>query len=234
MQINPEELVRNLALQVPGAVRVFQKYHIDFCCGGNRVLREACGLAGASYDDVLGELKKEGNRDELNDQKWTEMPIMKLVQHILDHHHKYTRDAIDTIQPLCDKVVRVHGDNHTELKRVGEIFAALRMDLEPHLMKEEQILFPAIEDQQEGTPSSHCFGSIRNPIAVMHIEHDTVGKLLKELRALTSNYAPPQDACTSYRALYRELEALESDIHMHIHLENNVLFPRVLSDGQAS
>lgn len=132
---------------------------------------------------------------------------------------------------LADKVRDGHGSRHPELERVAALVTQIRGDLEPHLAKEEKVLFPAIHDWADGQ-RSFSFGPLSNPVRMMMLEHDRVGELLEELRAVTSGYAPPADGCTSYHALYARLEHLESDTHRHVHLENNVLFPAVTADGQ--
>jgi regulator of cell morphogenesis and NO signaling len=233
MLVTSDVLVRELALGLPGAVRVFQKHHIDFCCGGKIPLAEACAATGANLEAVLRELNAEGERSAAPDVRWESRPISELVQHILDQHHVFTRTSLTTLQPLVEKVRRVHGERHPELVEMAKLFTALRDDLDPHLVKEERILFPAILEESERGPHSGCFGAISNPIGMMLIEHDGVGEILRALRRTTGDFVPPDDACTTYRATYAELEALETDLHLHIHLENNVLFPRVLANHQS-
>lgn len=234
MLVTSDVLVRELALGLPGAVRVFQKHHIDFCCGGKIPLAEACATTGVNLDEVMRDLATEGQRSTTSEVNWEQRPIPELVQYILDKHHTFTRTSLSTLGPLVDKVRRVHGERHPELVQMATLFAALRDDLEPHLLKEERVLFPAILEECAGQPHSGCFGSISNPVAMMLVEHDSVGEILRALRKTTGDYAPPADACTTYRATYAELEALEKDLHLHIHLENNVLFPRVMPDRHSA
>lgn len=161
---------------------------------------------------------------------WAAMTPAALVDHLESTHHAYLRDALRRLGALVDKVAAVHGERHPELGGVRSVFAELRADLEPHLVKEEQILFPMIRELAAATaaPTFHC-GSLANPIRVMLGEHDTAGDLLARLRTLTGGYAVPDDGCASYRALYGGLAELEADTHLHVHKENNVLFPAVLA-----
>jgi regulator of cell morphogenesis and NO signaling len=154
----------------------------------------------------------------------------QLVDHLEATHHRYLHGELPRLAALARKVEGVHGDRHPELRRVASTFTELHADLEPHLMKEERVLFPMIRELAGATtaPSFHC-GSVDNPIRMMLLEHDRAGELLLELRDLTNGYQPPADGCASYQALYRGLEELEADTHLHVHKENNVLFPAVLA-----
>ena len=157
----------------------------------------------------------------------------ELIAHILDTHHVFTKSEMDRLQLLADKVLAAHGGNHPELVHVDELFTRLCADLKPHMFKEEQILFPYIvamaEAAEQNVPGPMArFGTVSNPIRMMMMEHDTAGEILRELRALTSDYRVPADACMSYRTLYQALENFEKDLHQHIHLENNILFPKAL------
>jgi regulator of cell morphogenesis and NO signaling len=157
----------------------------------------------------------------------------ELITHILDTHHVFTKSEMDRLQPLVDKVLAAHGGNHPELVHVAELFTQLCADLKPHMFKEEQILFPYINamadaaDQKRAVPFAP-FGTVNNPIRMMMREHDTAGQILREMRALTSDYTVPADVCLSYQTLYQALENFEKDLHQHIHLENNILFPKAL------
>jgi regulator of cell morphogenesis and NO signaling len=154
----------------------------------------------------------------------------ELVDHIESTHHRYLHEELPRLAALTQKVVGVHGGRHPELREVEATYAELQADLEPHLMKEERVLFPMIRELAESRtlPSFHC-GSISNPISMMLLEHDRAGELLAALRELTDGYQPPADGCASYRALYTGLEELEADTHLHVHKENNILFPAVVA-----
>ena len=235
MTLNTTKTVRELALEMPDATRVFEKLKIDYCCGGGKTLEAACAAAGVKIGDVADLLERA---KALRDQggaadEFLSMPLAELVNYILEKHHTFTKEEMERIGALTVKVCAAHGERHPELSRVGALFGKLCDDLRPHMMKEEQVLFPYIV-RLEGAVLDHCappfapFGTVNNPVRMMMYEHDTAGELLRELRAATSDYAAPADACMSYRTLYGALEAFEQDLHQHIHLENNVLFPRAV------
>jgi regulator of cell morphogenesis and NO signaling len=217
--------IGQLALEVPQAIPILEKWGIDYCCRGHYTIEDACRAAGVAAGDLLSAL--EPPRDEAT-WDWSAKSLVELVQYILETHHAYTRQAIETVTLLSEKVAARHGSNHAEVLNVRGLVVALVNDLEPHMMKEEQILFPYVEALETGEVSSSCFGTVANPIRVMMMEHESVGEILVELRRVTSGYALPEDACLSFRALYERLADLEQDLHRHIHLENDVLFPRAL------
>ncbi len=214
----------DLVVANPAAARLLDTLGLDYCCHGDRSLAAACDAAGldvAVVDAALADLDTEG------DTTWATLDAPALAAHIVDTHHRYLHAELPLLEALAAKVVTVHGERHPELTDVHRQVAELRADLEPHLMKEERVLFPAIEALATG-PAEFPFGSVANPIRVMLMEHDRAGELLVELRAAAGGYAVPDDACASYRALYERLEALELDTHQHIHKENHVLFPAAL------
>lgn len=200
---------------------------LDYCCGGQQRLCDAVRAAGLDLDAVVAAL--ESVDAEPDDEDWTTMGPADLVDHLEATHHAYLREALPRLGALVDKVTGVHGERHPELAEVRTLFGSLRADLEPHLMKEERILFPMVRELVTATtaPNFHC-GSLANPIRVMLAEHDMAGELLARLRAVTDGYTVPGDACASYEALYRGLAELEADTHLHVHKENNLLFPAVL------
>lgn len=199
---------------------VFKKYGIDFCCGGKTPLSKACKDAKVDPKLVLKEL--ELKKEKLVD--FSSMTIPALVKHILEKHHSYLKENIPHIRTILEKVVRVHGDHHPELSDAKKIFDDLDNELGPHMMKEEQVLFPMMTAKDDD-PSFSCNNG-KGPIAQMEYEHTQVGEMLRKLRKTCDGYKPPQGACASYRALYALLEDMENDVFMHIHLENNVLFPK--------
>jgi len=170
--------------------------------------------------------------DEARD--WSSESLETLQQYIIDTHHVFTRQAMETIGVLSERVANRHGAGHPEVLRVRELVVALCNDLEPHMMKEEVVLFPYVAALERGEEAPNCFGTVRNPVRMMMLEHDAVGGLLHDLRDATGGYALPDDACLSFHALYERLVELEQDLHKHIHLENNVHFPRAIEmeDGQ--
>ena len=211
----------------PVTARILERHQLDYCCGGSRSLEEACVEREIDPAAVLAEL--EGLQPAAAPE-WTTMTVAALVDHIESTHHRFLHEELPRLAALTDKVVDVHGSRHPELHNVKISFTALRDDLEPHLMKEEQVLFPMIRELAAATtvPTFHC-GTLANPIRMMLLEHDRAGELLAELRELTTGFEPPTDACASYQALYRGLAEVEADTHLHVHKENNVLFPAVLA-----
>jgi regulator of cell morphogenesis and NO signaling len=232
MSATIEKTVRELALENPAATRVFERLHIDYCCGGSRSLGEACRAAGVPVERVLEAL--EGDAAGSGERRdWAVASLAELVEHIRNTHHMYTREAIERIPLLIEKVVAAHGANHPELRSVGTVFEGLAQELGTHLMKEEMVLFPYIVRLEEASLAGEPalpppFGTVRNPVRMMEHEHDSAGAALAQLRSLTNGYTTPADGCASYQALYLALADFEADLHQHIHLENNILFPRAV------
>lgn len=215
--------------------RVFDKYRIDFCCNGSIPLSEACKYAQADMDEVVRELETSPSEafpsetsPMMDFKTW---PIDLLVDYILKFHHRNIRTQGPKIAALLDKVCRVHGDNHPKLFEVQELFQQSLSDLDNHLQKEEMVLFPYIYGLCEATdnhapaPHFHC-GTIESPIAVMMAEHDAEGERYRHIARLTNDYTAPADACGSYHLVLDQLKAFEAALHHHIHLENNIVFPR--------
>ena len=234
MNLNETKTVRELAVEMPGATRIFEKLKIDYCCGGGRALTEACEVAGVPVGDVVRLLEESGEKiGTEGDVDFQAAPLRSLMQYILDKHHVFTREEIERLTALLDKVCAAHGENHPELLEIRTLFAALAADLAPHMFKEERILFPymaALEEAAERNlpPMPPPFGTMRNPVRMMMMEHDVAGDILRKIRAASHEFTVPTDVCISYRTLYIALEAFEQDLHRHIHLENNILFPRAL------
>jgi regulator of cell morphogenesis and NO signaling len=235
MSKTAEKTVRELALENPAATRVFEKLGIDYCCGGNKSLEEACRTANLPMDEVLDslEMAEQSARAVQKDRNWPTEMLADLVAHINSTHHKYTREEIARLGPLFDKVCSVHGKNHPELQHVRASFRGLAQELTTHMMKEEMVLFPYIVRMEEAViqrepvlPSP--FGSVQNPVTMMMNEHDSAGEALRAMRQASAGYTPPGDACISYQTLYKALADFEGDLHQHIHLENNILFPRAI------
>ena len=220
-----------LAAENPATARVFEKLGIDYCCGGAHTLEQACRAAGVTPEQVNAQLETAAPVPQ--DVPWAKEPLADLVAHIRNTHHQYTRTEITRLRPLFDKVCSVHGERHPELPRMRAIFADLAQELTTHMMKEEMVLFPYIVRMEEAMVENSIvlpgpFGSVRNPVAMMMHEHDGAGQALADLHAASSGYQPPADACASYRSLYQALAEFEADLHQHIHLENNILFPRAI------
>jgi regulator of cell morphogenesis and NO signaling len=236
MSVTTEKTVRDLALEIPAATGIFEQLGIDYCCGGGQTLEEACRAAKLPLDQVLQSLEASGQTANRSDtgRDWQTAPLAELVAHIRGTHHEYVRSEIARLGPLFDKVVGAHGANHPELSELGKTFVALSEELTSHLMKEEMVLFPYIvglgEAVSAGAPAPPSpFGSVRNPVAMMVHEHDSAGEALRTLRRVSNSYGAPADGCVSFLNLYRGLAAFEADLHQHIHLENNILFPRAIA-----
>jgi regulator of cell morphogenesis and NO signaling len=235
MTISSTTKVRDVALALPQSTRLFEKFKIDYCCGGDQPLNDACASAGLDVQNLLELIQQiqqapvAGNGTP-NLQKAT---ATELIVYILDKHHVFTKGEMARLEPLADKVVGAHGENHSELLALRDLMRQLFEDLRPHMFKEEQILFPFIitldKARQENRHAPFApFGTVNNPIRMMLMEHDTAGDLLREMRKLSSDYKVPADACVSFKTFYEALEAFERDLHQHIHLENNLLFPKAI------
>lgn len=211
---------------------VLEEFGLDFCCKGNRSLESACTEKNIDVEKVitrLNDLSENGNgHSQAND--WS---LDFLVDYIMNNHHQYVRRMIPIISLHADKVASVHGKNHPETIRIADLFLAVREELEMHMMKEERILFPQIK-QMVSTQNENSqffpppFGTIQNPIRMMEYEHTNAGDALYQIRELSNNYSHPEDACNTFMALYSELKEFEEDLHKHIHLENNILFPKAI------
>lgn len=223
-----------LAATSANAIRHLELYGLDYCCGGKQRLDEACRERNLDASAILAEIENSpvpggGETD------WRSAPLRDLARHIIATHHEYLKLELPTLSKRLEKVVSVHGEKEPALwPRLLEVYSALRSELELHLHKEEVILFPFIEQyasaELNGTPIPPVpFGSIANPIAVMDREHTEAGAALATIRQLTADFDLPEYACATVRALYAGLQSLEADLHMHIHLENNILFPRAIA-----
>ncbi len=236
MNVTAERTVRELALENFAATRVFEKLGIDYCCGGNKSLAEACRAANLSTDQVLDslEMAEQAAHSAQKDQNWQREPLADLIAHITNTHHKYTREEIARLRPLFDKVCGVHGKKHPELLEMRTSFLNMAEEMRLHMMKEESVLFPCIVRMEEAVLQHEPvlpppFGSLQNPISMMEHEHDSAGNALRVMREASGGYVAPSGACVSYQALYKALAEFETDMHQHVHLENNILFPRAIA-----
>ena len=234
MLLDATKTVREFAIEIPSATRVFEKLKIDYCCGGNQPLREVCGEKGLNFEEVLQLLQLTGQSGTESASSNSEsLPLTSLVNLIVKKHHVFTRTELERLTALLEKVCSAHGQNHPELLDIRAQFQTLRAELEPHMMKEERILFPYITHLEAAIVGNQPrpfapFGQVQNPIAMMMREHDAAGEILKAIRALSKDFVTPDDGCLSYSTLYQAMEELEADLHQHIHLENNILFPSSL------
>lgn len=226
--------VREYALEIPAATRIFEKLGIDYCCGGGKSLADACTAAGISMDEVLHSLYvdlESGPTSAARD--WQALSQAELITHIVDKHHAFTREELVRLEALLAKVSGVHGQNHPELFEIQDQFGKLHGELEPHMLKEENVLFPYIVRMEEAAVANQTlprppFQTVQNPVRVMMAEHDAAGYILGRMRKASSDYAVPPDGCISFKTLYSALTTFEVDLHQHIHLENNILFPRAV------
>ncbi len=226
--ITADTHVADLVIEQPTRARVLERFGIDYCCGGKTPLQAACSDRGLDVDTViaaLGEPLAKG----ADDVDWTAVPLAELCAHIVDHHHGYLREELPALRLLVDKVARVHGAAHPELRELQVIFHTTADELEQHMVEEEATVFPACVALEQGASDGFPFGSVANPIETMLHQHDEVAAGLVGLRSTTDGYATPADACNSYRAMLERLAALESDTHRHVHEENNILFPRAIA-----
>lgn len=228
------QTVRDIALENPAAVRVFEKFGIDYCCGGRVPLAEACAAKSLSIDEVLASLEAVDRLPVPGAKDWSKESLAGLASHIVETHHAYVKKELPRLYELAAKVVNRHGDIKPELSEIQSKLAELGEELTQHLAKEEVVLFPYISKFEryvaEGGAKPHgCFGSVANPIAMMTQEHDAAGNLMAEIRTLSQDYTPPASACPTFRAFYAGLHDFEHDLHQHVHLENNILFPRAIA-----
>jgi regulator of cell morphogenesis and NO signaling len=234
MLLDPNKTVRELAVALPNATRVFEKTKIDYCCGGDQLLGDACAKAGVDLQLLEQMLQTSVAPTAAAANDFQEMNLTDLITYILAKHHVYTKEEMDRLEALVAKVVGAHGANHAELLTIRDLAQQLFAELKGHMFKEEQILFPFIVELEQSTLQNRPtpfspFGTVNNPIRMMMLEHDNAGEILRELRKLSADYTPPADACVSYQTFYQALEAFEQDLHQHIHLENNILFPKAIA-----
>jgi regulator of cell morphogenesis and NO signaling len=223
-----------IAFQSDAHAAVLDRHHLDFCCGGGRSLAEACAAAGVDVQQVLRELNVVATARPASSPRpidWSERPLPELIDHIVGSHHAFTRAALARLGPLMLKVVARHGDRHPELPRVATALFGLAIELEPHMAREETVLFPYI--RALASPGARAtqqpFRTVRNPVRVMMMQHDGAAELLAEIQGASHDLRTPPDACGSYTALYAGLRELRLDLLKHVSLENNVLFPRAIA-----
>ena len=210
---------------------VFKKYKIDFCCGGKKTLSQVCNDKNIDKDAVESELENINSQSTGNVNLYSEWSLDFLVDYIINTHHRYVVNSIPLLLEYSKKVARVHGEQHPEVVTIFELVSEAAEELYSHMMKEEKVLFPYIKQlvQDKINARSSCsFGTVKNPVTMMEIEHDLVGNIFKTIRELSNDYTPPESACATYRVMYFKLQEFENDLHQHIHLENNILFPAAI------
>lgn len=230
MPVLIEQSVGQLVAENPERARVFEKYRIDYCCGGKLSLSEACGRKGANLDAVVEALATVDAVSPSVGTDWTTSPLAALVDHIVATHHAYLETELPRLSGLAARVAKVHGDHAPETVRLQAIFEEFKAELTDHAMKEEAILFPWIRSMERGGVAPMLAGAtVVSPIHCMETEHEHAGAALEAMRTLTNDFCPPMDACNTWRVLYASLEALEQDMHVHVHKENSILFPRAIA-----
>lgn len=228
--VTVETTLGELVTQRPDLARNLERWGLDYCCGGRRSLADACERAGVDVHAVVAELAAKGGAAPAD---WAGFSPAELATHIEETHHAYLHAELPRLGQLADKVRRVHGDRHPELAEVQAVYEALHADMVPHLAREEEVVFPLVRKLGAAPASPGSDELLRARIATLVAEHDDAGDMLEKLRTLTSDYTPPADGCASYQALYQGLAELESDLHLHVHKENNVLFPAVAGTALA-
>jgi regulator of cell morphogenesis and NO signaling len=233
------QTVREIALENPASIRVFEAFGIDYCCGGRKPLAEACAAKNIALDAVITALENGTAGSAAASEDWSALSLGALVSHIVNAHHAYVRRELPRLAELASKVVSRHGDTKPELPQIQTKVGQISEELIEHLAKEEVVLFPYITKleraKNEGTAKPHgCFGTVASPIAMMTQEHEAAGALLAAIRQLSGDYTPPVGACPTFHAFYNGLREFEQDLHQHIHLENNILFPRAMAMEEAA
>lgn len=233
MNFQENNIIGELVAQDYRAAAVFKKYGIDFCCQGNRTIEDACVAKNLDSKLVVTDLNSINQVSSEGTTDYKSWPIDLLVDYIEKKHHRYVEEKTQEIKPYLDKICRVHGEHHPELFEINEHFNAAAGELATHMKKEELVLFPFVRKmakaKQENTvPDTPHFGTVENPIQMMMNEHTTEGERFRKIETLSNNYTPPQDACNTYRVTFALLKEFEQDLHLHIHLENNILFPKAI------
>ncbi|QQR96750.1 MAG: iron-sulfur cluster repair di-iron protein [Sphingobacteriales bacterium] len=233
MNAQENTIIGEMVAQNYRTATVFKKYNIDFCCQGNRTIKEACELKNIDSKAVIQDLDEALHAKSDTQTDYQSWPLDLLVDYIEKRHHRYVEEKIQEITPYLNKVCKVHGPYHPELLEIKEQFDASAAELTVHMKKEELILFPFIRKmlrtkQEHKQLDAPQFGTVQNPIHMMMEEHNTEGERFRRIEALSNQYTPPEDACNTYKVTYALLNEFEQDLHLHIHLENNILFPKAI------
>jgi regulator of cell morphogenesis and NO signaling len=223
--------IRDIVANDFRAAGVFQRYGIDFCCKGNRSVQEACRNGSVTAERILQEVSDATASPAAGGPRFNSWDLGTLAAYIVANHHGFVRESLPALRAHTQKIATVHGARHPELLEVAALIENVADEMDSHMMKEEQILFPyitelAVAARGDSAHPSAPFGTVRNPIRMMEMEHESVGDALARIRLLTGDYRAPEDACATYRVCLQELDAFERDLHEHVHLENNLLFPK--------
>ena len=231
MNATSDITVRDLVNRDFRAAAVFHRFGIDFCCGGGKPLADVCRAKQLDESQVLSEIDRACAAPDTGAAQYTDWQADALTRHIVGRHHGYCREVLPTIAAHARKLAQVHGPAHPELVEIADTFDRVHEEMDAHMAKEEGILFPYIDllaaSRRSGVaPFPAPFGDVGNPISMMEAEHESAGAAMARIRELANEYAVPEHACTTWRVTLQELEAFELDLHTHVHLENNVLFPK--------
>lgn len=233
MQVQKDNTVGEIVAKNFRTAQIFEKFGLDFCCGGKKTLSDACSKRGVDANEIIDELLKVNETGSNRQNDYFTWEINFLIDYIIEVHHSYVSKLMPVIFAHSQKVAGAHGENHPEVIKIAEYFSTIKDELEAHLMKEEKMLFPYIKKLVEIKKNNldqqvPPFGAVANPIKVMEAEHENAGLLFAEIKRLSNGYKPPEDACTTFKVLYHELNEFEQDLHTHIHLENNILHPKAI------
>lgn len=233
ININSNTIVKEIVAKNFQTAKVFEKYGIDFCCKGNRPLNKAAEDKKINVKELINELVNSSNTGNNSQERYDEWELTFLSKYIINNHHAYVKEAIPRIQEHLNKVENRHGKTHPHMIAVNELFQKISDELISHMLKEEKVLFPIVKYLEDcklfnERPKTGGYKTIQNPINAMEREHDGAGNIMAEIRNLTGNYTLPEDACTTFTLTYKELEEFEQDLHKHVHLENNILFPKAI------
>lgn len=232
MEYNKDLIIADIVNDNIKTTDVFKKYGIDFCCGGGISLAKACEKRNVNVGVLISELNNI-DKNIFASQNFNNWELDFLVDYIVNTHHAYILEAFSLLDAYSAKVTNVHGEKHPPLREIAQLYNKLKVELVQHMQKEECILFPNIKEmvkaKKANTALKHDYlGTVQNPIKMMHIEHEIAGDILKSIAELTMNYTPPEWACNTFKALYAKLDEFEQDLHLHVHLENNILFPKAI------
>lgn len=227
------QTVREIAQTQPSSIQVFEQFGIEYCCGGGERLIEACAAMDVDVDSVIAALEAASHKETVQVKDWTKEPLANLTEYIVETHHAYCKRELPRLAGLGAKVVNVHGGTNPELAIIRAKFAELADELIDHLADEELVVFPLIAKLEQKKLRQiiemvEPHSSVGNPVALLVEEHENAGVLLVEIRGLSRNFTAPEYACSTYRAFFDGLRDFERDLHRHVHLENNILFPRAI------
>jgi regulator of cell morphogenesis and NO signaling len=233
MEITSQDIIGDLVAKDYRSAAVFESFGIDFCCKGNRSIAEACDKKNLQPEVIISHLSHVLQQDEHQQVDYASWPADLLADYIEKKHHRYVQQKAIEIRPFLDKVVRVHGGKHPELVEIQQQFQDSMAELASHMRKEEIILFPFIRNMVKASMAGEIlpppmFGTVENPINMMLVEHNVEGERFEKIATLSNGYVPPADACNTYRVTFAMLQEFEQDLHLHIHLENNILFPAAI------